>query len=65
MKKRGFNIYHCIASDCDGTDVILHVASNIMSSSILDPKEHLEKNPHVKFPSTMKLRTKMTNLFYF
>jgi len=50
-------VFNYLVSDADDNIENFYVSSNIKSSSILKPKKHLEKHPHVKFNEPIQIKT--------
>jgi len=50
-------VFNYLISDVDDKVENFYVSSNIKSSSILKPKKHLEKHPHVQFNEPVQLKT--------
>jgi len=56
------NKYNCALGDIEG-DFTFNVASNNQSSSLLNPKKHLEQHPEVLFTHQIKIPVKLLDSF--
>ena len=56
------NKYNCALGDIEG-DFLLNVANNNQSSSLLNPKKHLEQHPNVLFTHQIKVPVKLLDSF--
>jgi FkbM family methyltransferase len=62
LQAKGLNAYNCALGSENGT-VKFHVASNLQSSSILEPTIHLEKYPNIVFKDTIDVEVKTLDFF--
>jgi FkbM family methyltransferase len=56
------NKYNCALGDIEG-NFLLNVANNNQSSSLLNPKKHLEQHPEVLFTHQMRVPVKLLDSF--